>query len=100
MELEWLLAGPILRRTEPGQVCVWLATSGPASITGEVFRLAGGSLPGGPIGTGDAEMVQIGPRVFVHLVRIRPNDDAFPTDEMLAYDLVVDGERRLADLGL
>ncbi len=101
MELQWLLAGPILRRTEPGQVCVWLATSEPASIGGEVLALDGG-VPGGPLGTGDAKTVRLGPRLFVHLVRIRPDDDngSFPTDTLLAYDLLVDDGRRLADLGL
>jgi hypothetical protein len=99
MELQWLLAGPILRRTEPGQVCVWLATSEPAAISGEVLALGD---HGRPLGTGVAETVRLGPRLFVHLVRIRPDDSdtGFPTDTLLAYDLVVDGERRLADLGL
>src|SRR3954470_11198900 len=102
MELQWLLAGPILRRTEPEQVCVWLATSQPANIQGEVVRLSDdhSATAGDPIGTGDAETLRVGVSLFVHMVRIRPEGGAFPTDELLAYDLVVDGERRLRDLGL
>jgi len=104
MELEWLLAGPILRRTDAGQVCVWLATSGPAEIRGEVFRISGGREVSGLVGTGDAESIRIGRRLFVHLVRIHPLEGRFPTDELLAYDLIASdpdrGERRLKDLGL
>jgi len=100
MHLEWLLAGPILRRTEPGQVCVWLATSAPADIRGEVLRLEANRATD-VLGKGQAESVRLGERLFVHLVRIAPDDGGrFPTDELLAYDLVVDGERRLRDLGL
>ena len=101
MKLEWLLAGPILRRTEAGQVCVWLATSAQADIRAEVLRLdESRRSTAGVLGTGEAETVRLGERLFVHLVRVRPDGDRFPTDELLAYDVVVDGERRLADLGL
>jgi len=104
MEVEWLLAGPILRRTEPGQVCVWLATSGPAEIRGQVVRVPD-RVATDPVGSGSAASARIGRRLFVHLIRIRPKTDRFPTDELLAYDLVIRGgdggpERRLGDLGL
>ena len=38
-ELPLLLAGPILRRVEPSQVCVWIACSKSVSMQAEVFRL-------------------------------------------------------------
>src|SRR6266511_3567375 len=58
-----------------------------------------------PVGSGSAASARIGRRLFVHLIRIRPKTDRFPTDELLAYDLVIRGgdggpERRLGDLGL
>jgi len=104
MRVPWLLAGPILRRTEPSQVCVWLATSAPAEVRGHVLRVSGGAASD-PVGSGSASTAQIGRRLYVHLIRIRPTTDGFPTDELLAYDLVIrerDGgpERRLVDLGL
>jgi hypothetical protein len=103
MRLEWLLAGPILRRTEPTQVCVWLATSVPADIRGEVVPMVDGE-EGRPVGAGVADTVRMGPRLFFHLVRMHPEEDRFPTDRLLAYDLLVRGEagaqRRLRDLGL
>ncbi len=103
MRLKWLLAGPILRRTEPAQVCIWLATSAPASIRGEVVPVTEGA-SARLMGAGDADTVQMGSRLFVHLVRMRPEHGEFPTDCLLGYDLVLRGEvgtdRRLRDLGL
>ena len=37
MPLPLVLAGPILRRADPGRVCIWLATSEKISVRGEVF---------------------------------------------------------------
>ena len=34
-----LLAGPILRRAEPAEICIWIACSKPVSIKAEIFRL-------------------------------------------------------------
>jgi hypothetical protein len=36
--LPMLLAGPILRRADPSQVCIWIACSGSFHITAEIFR--------------------------------------------------------------
>ena len=36
--LPMLLAGPILRRAEPSQVCIWIACSRPFQITAEIFQ--------------------------------------------------------------
>src|SRR5437588_12417081 len=33
-----LLAGPVLRRAEPEQVCIWIACSRPVTIKAEIFR--------------------------------------------------------------
>lgn len=104
-DLDRLLAGPILRRTEATRVCVWLATSAPAAVRGEVFAGRDAAFrPADAIGEGDAETVRVGERLFVHLVSIRPKARRFPTDELLAYDLTIEDEQglqhRLADLGL
>ena len=104
--MQTVLAGPILRRTDAGRVCVWLATSRPCEVRAEVFALndAKESAPS-PVGSGTADTVQLGRALFVHLVQARPDEGGlFPTDELLAYDVVVAGEagaqQRLADLGL
>ena len=86
--MDEFLAGPILRRTEPDEICVWVATSVPVAIRGEVFA---GSQPGVVVGSGEAETARIGERLFVHLVRMRPEGGEFPVDALLLYDLVLTG---------
>lgn len=43
-ELPLLLAGPILRRVEPNQVCIWIACSKNVSVQTEIFRVRVNSL--------------------------------------------------------
>ena len=48
-------------------------------------------------------MVTLGPRLFVHLIEVKPTQGAFPTDTLLSYDLVLegdDGSSSLRELGL
>ena len=45
-KLPTLLAGPILRRVEPSQVCIWIACSKDVSIRAEIFRVEAGSVSG------------------------------------------------------
>jgi hypothetical protein len=101
IDIPLLLSGPILRRTEPARVCVWVATSTPARVRGEVFSFLGGRPL--PIGAGSAETIRLGAKLFVHLVGMTPENGAFPRDELLAYDLELSDNgttKRLADLDL
>jgi hypothetical protein len=94
-----LLAGPIIRRTDPSRICVWLATSHEARTAAHVTHLSRGDV----LGTGSGESVRLGTNLFVHLIQVTPQKNVFPTDELLAYDveIEVDGSRRnLDDLGL
>jgi hypothetical protein len=106
MTLPTLLLGPMLRRVEPRRVCVFVATSAPARVRAEIFDL-GRQATGdpAPIGSGEAESLQLGERLYVHLVSAHPDRDSFPADRLLAYDLELDssdaaGVQRLGSLGL
>ncbi len=97
-----VLAGPILRRVEPGRVVVWIATSRPGRVRVEVLRVGG---DGELLGAATAESLDVGPRLSVHLGVAVPRADAFPAGELLAYDVEVTPESggagvRLAELGL
>ena len=97
-DLNPLLAGPLLRRVEPARVCIWAATTGPTAARAEIYRVRGREGIQ-RVGGGDAETVQLGRRLYIHLIVAIPDADGFPTDELLGYDVEVGG-RRLADLGL
>ncbi|CAN5773337.1 hypothetical protein BH20ACT23_BH20ACT23_27220 [soil metagenome] len=99
IELPLLLAGPILRRTTPEHVFIWIATSDACRANAEV-TLASESET---VGRGEGEMVELGPRLFVHLIEVKPTGKSFPTDTLLSYNLALegaDGTSTLRDLGL
>lgn len=81
-----VLAGPILRRVERDRVCVWLATR--QAVMGSLVVYRAGREAEGPVGEGRAESVELGQHLFVHLLTAHP-DGAFPTAELLTYDLNV-----------
>jgi len=80
VDLPLILAGPILRRAEPGRVCVWIATSKPVLAKGYVYRKSrereknalGYTALEGPIGLGNALSVQLGARLHVSIVPVLP----------------------------
>lgn len=108
MELNLLLAGPVLRRVERDRAYVWLATSRPAAVVAEVYRTGDGSTSDQRkrIGGGPAESIRLGERLFIHLARATPSDNEWPGGELLEYDLrlaFVDGDEpvmTLSDFGL
>jgi hypothetical protein len=89
-----VLAGPLLRRTEPTSVAVWLATSRAGSVRVEVRRASGGP----ELGSKPAESHQLGKRLFVHLAKVTPQRDRFPCDELLAYDVQIEAAGELLSL--
>ena len=96
-----LLAGPVLRRAERDRVCVWMCTAGPVRPALLVYRASGGH--GEVLGSGTAESVRLGERLYVHLLTGTPRAGRFPAGELLTYDVELDNggtALRLADLGL
>ena len=104
MKLNTLLAGPIVRRVDPESAYFWIATSVPASVIAEVYAVEDGHELE-RVGGGPAESLRLGERLFVHLVRATPDEDLWPLDRVLAYDLRMvpdfdDPPLTLKDLGL
>ncbi|MFN2489340.1 MAG: hypothetical protein ABR529_06335 [Actinomycetota bacterium] len=105
--LPQLLAGPILRRTEAKRISIWVATTASVRPSAEILRFVDGpySAPV-PIAAAGARSAALGKNLSVHLITITPEEGAFPTDELLAYDVELrDGEgasdgHRLESLGL
>lgn len=91
-----VLAGPILRRTTPNRVCVWLATSEPMSL-----QLAVADTNNNPLGSGGMDAmnpqgIQLGKNLFVHLLQARADDaSGYPLDTLIYYriDKLDNGDR-------
>jgi hypothetical protein len=90
-QLPTLLAGPILRRAEQNQVCIWIACSKAVDIRAEIFLLSdlekmntdGNSFYIGgrnddqtkgikPIGLGSTQSIRLGEQLHIGLVIVRP----------------------------
>ncbi|OIO70755.1 MAG: hypothetical protein AUJ57_08125 [Zetaproteobacteria bacterium CG1_02_53_45] len=85
--MDKILAGPILRRVDPKQVNIWLASSCPLLLRGELFLQHDLSTNIGP--KSSFRTVKLGDRLYVHLVRIRPPANvSYPQDKLLCYDLL------------
>ncbi len=115
--LPLILLGPILRRAEEKQVCIWLACSKPVTIKADIYKFddrmrnTQGPSQSNAIGSGIAKSLQLGEHLHVALVIVNPIDPtgldevSFPTDDLLAYDIeLIDNESgtstNLKELGL
>jgi hypothetical protein len=99
LELNLILAGPILRLAEPKRVCVWIATSKQVEVILRIYLINRSSeiptIVEPPLGQGKCTSKQLGQNLYVALpiaVPIRrendgPQEDRFPTKMILAYDL-------------
>lgn len=109
MELPLLLAGPILRRVDPGLVSVWTAFSSPAEVTLEVFegRVAYDTTnppfvssadppdPNAPPPFPGAEAIRVGEHLYLSLVsaRIPPaSGKVFEPDRLYSYNLWIEAD--------
>jgi hypothetical protein len=84
---------------------MWLATSQPVRARAAIFALGRDHQPGSRLGGGESECLPLGPGLFVHLIQAVPDGEAFPVQQLLAYDLeLFEGDdrsgRRLRELGL
>lgn len=87
-----ILAGPLLRRLTSDQLVLWLVTSRPLDMTLSLFHHADGHcFFSGKVQQFSPQPVQIGEHAFVYLINHRA-EEPFPANELLEYDLILDGE--------
>ena len=103
MKLPKLLAGPMIRRVEPGNVYFWLATSKPFQLKANLYIV-------NKVDQSDhveyktlntittSETVQAGKHMYIHLLKVVPRNGLFPTDTLLAYNLLFTSESETFDL--
>ncbi|SDI74074.1 hypothetical protein SAMN05216588_12365 [Pseudomonas flavescens] len=94
-DLPAVLAGPILRRLEPGRLVLWLVGSRALQLT---LRLAPSEQTARdyPLGDDACQRLVIGEHAVIHLIDLRL-DNPLPQDERIDYDLLVDGRLGIAD---
>lgn len=86
MNVDDILAGPIIRRANEKMVTLWLATLEPYDLAPAV-RVVGGD--GKWIGIGSCTTVQACENLWVHLLVAVPVKGAFPTATLLEYSIAV-----------
>ncbi|MCU0523312.1 MAG: PhoD-like phosphatase [Elainella sp. Prado103] len=88
-QLPLILAGPILRRTEPDAVTVWLALRCPCQVTLQIYATQAGE--GRSIGqvllVGERETVAIGKHLHLVAVTARSDGSQLESEKIYAYDL-------------
>ena len=116
MELPLILAGPILRRVDPGLVAVWMAFSEPAELELRVWegRVAHDSTnpvfvsssdppdPSAPPPRPGAEAIRVGEHLYLGLVtaRIPPaSAKVFQPDLLYSYDVIITAGGEVLGLG-
>ncbi|OPB21822.1 alkaline phosphatase D family protein [Pseudomonas fluorescens] len=84
-----VIAGPLLRRLEPQRLVIWLVGSRalPLSL---MLQLPSGEALDIPLDATHCQVVPVGRHAFIHLIDIALSQ-ALPQDEIIGYDLLIDG---------
>ncbi|WP_028239725.1 alkaline phosphatase D family protein [Stutzerimonas azotifigens] len=80
-----VLAGPLLRRVEPGRLVFWLATTGEFELTLRLRSRPDGAVRELPL-DGSCRAIALGRHCWLQLVDLRL-DEPLPTDRLIEYDL-------------
>lgn len=87
-DLPIVLAGPILRRTTPEFVTVWLALKQPAEVELTIYETANrGEVLAASVLRGRCSTVALGKSLHVAAVTARSDDRSLDSDRLYAYDL-------------
>ena len=90
-----MLAGPILRRLEPGRLVLWLVGSAPLALT-LLLAPQGGPARRIALDAGNCRSVRFGRHAYVHLIDVAL-DMPLPQETLVEYDLVLDDGRGIAN---
>jgi hypothetical protein len=102
IEFPFILAGPIVRRVEPTQIYIWIATSSKCRIDAKVWKIT-------PSTSNEDQYeklktktsttsIHFGKQLFHHLIKISPTDYQFPTETLLGYNLFFNDGSKKYDL--
>jgi hypothetical protein len=103
LTLPMILSGPIVRRAEPTQITLWTATSKWYQIHADLFRITSNKDSAlfnySMVQTkSKTNTIRMGKQLFVHLIKLTPNQDTFPMDTLLGYNIHFKRGSELQDL--
>lgn len=104
MKLPTILSGPILRRVEKQKIYIWVATSSHLKVEANLYKISRGygneTFQYNLISNySTTTSIQLGMKLFIHLIKLSPSTGAFPTDTLLGYNLFFQDSNSLMDLG-
>jgi len=82
-----VLAGPILRRLEPGRLVLWLVGSAPLELT-LVLAPRGGTQQRLTLDAERCRVLRIGVHAYIHLIDVTL-DEPLPQDTVIDYDVLL-----------
>ena len=85
-----MLAGPILRRLEPGRLVQWLVGSAPLQLT-LLLKPAGGAERRVPLDASRCRVISVGRHAHVHLIDVTL-PESLPQDTVIHYDMIIHQE--------
>jgi hypothetical protein len=91
-----VLAGPMLRRLEPGRLVLWLVASRPLSLTLRLQPAGDDAARDYPLDRQQCQVIEVGRCAFIHLIDVKL-EQVLPCDVNIAYDLLIDDGTGIAD---
>jgi hypothetical protein len=91
-----VLAGPLLRRLEPGRLVLWLVGSRPLTLTLNLRVPGEDAAREFLLDDRHCQVVAVGRCAFIHLIDLSL-DETLPCDVAIAYDLLLDAQQGIAD---
>ncbi|WP_449538182.1 hypothetical protein [Ferdinandcohnia sp. Marseille-Q9671] len=102
MDIPTILSGPILRRVEPSHIYIWVALSKRYKISAKLYQIEHTN------GTdyayhelksiSEATTIRVGKKLFLSLIKISPQENEFPSNSLLGYNLLFHKNSEIFDL--
>ena len=100
--LPLILAGPVLRRTEPDRVTVWLALKEARTIELEIYETKNqGSVIGRPLLKGESKTIALGKSLYLVAITAQTREEKpLQPGEIYAYNIYAEGDETTARYNL
>lgn len=92
IQFPFVLAGPIVRRVERGQIFIWVATSRRTKIEASLYEVE--NLSNQPSfdyhlleTESETTTIRAGKQFYLHLIKVTPTLGHFPTETLIGYNL-------------